>query len=143
MLLDRGDFTQITLPVTNYSKSFIKWPVYPFNDTTGDVVADTERKLGFSMDARYFTLTDPDKKVVKTFLPRASEFSEALEAEKGFGAMRIDQRSGGYNSWLEFVARQPANNDPLSTDGLMDLSFREDNLRAYLQNKLDFSKNSS
>lgn len=140
VMINEDDFLQITMPITNFTRSYIKWPTYPFNDAPGNVVADTERKLGFSMDARYFSLIHPDSKTVKTFLPRASEFSETLEAESGFGAIRIDQRSGGQNPWLQFVTRLPANNDPLSTDGLMDLAFREDSLRSYLQTELDFSR---
>lgn len=140
VLLNEDDFLQIVMPVTGYTRSDIKWPTYPFNDAPSNVVEDTERKLGFSMDYRYFGLTDPDGKVVKPLLPRASEWSEALEQEKGFGAVRIDQRVGGYNPWLHFVTRLPANNDPTSTDGLMDLAFREDTLGRYIQNELDFSR---
>lgn len=140
VMLNNEDFLQITMPITNYTRSEIKWPTYPLNDAPGNVVADTERKLGFSLDYKYFQLIDPDSKVIKTVLPRASEFSEALEAEHGFGAVRIDQRSGGQNPWLQFVTRLPANNDPLSTDWLMDLSFREDTLRSYMLNKLDFAR---
>ena len=139
-MFNSSDVKQSVMPNTYYTQTSIHWPEYPFNDAPANVLQETERKLSFSFDRRFFSPVADESKVVKPLFPIASDWSEGLEAESGYGMVRIDQRSGGPNRWLTFVERQPINNDPLSTDFRMDLSFREDTLLQYLQTELDFAK---
>ena len=126
VMLNPLDFLQIVTP-EGYTKSNIRWPLYPIDDTTKDVVEDTTRKLSFVMSHKYFDIDA--NKVLTLNLPIASEPSEVLDAEKGFGMVRINNTSSSENAWLKFV--------PRASDGLKDLTFNEGLLGEYVSGKLN------
>lgn len=128
--LDSKDFYQRFVFDENLDlegfKSGILWPKYPLDDTTEDVIEDTTRKLGFVMDHLYFDFEE--NKPLKVSYPIASETSELLEKEKGFGLVRIDTRPNGVKPWLKF--------EPRDTDGKKDLVFNEGLMNEYLASNL-------
>ena len=126
VMIDPDDFLQIVTP-EGYTKSNIRWPIYPMDDTTQDIVQDTSRKLGFVMSHVYFDIND--EKILKLHLPIASEESEVLDAEDGFGMVRINTTATSENSWLRFV--------PRPSDGRKDLAFNEGLLGEYVSGKLN------
>ena len=117
VMIDPEDFLQVVTP-DGYTKSNIKWPIYPIDNTTEDVVADTIRKLGFTMDHIYFDIDE--KKRVKPLLPRASVSTPVRDAEDGFGMVRINTED---QPWLHFVPEG-------------DLEFNEEHLHDYITDKV-------
>lgn len=110
VMLNQEDFVQI---VTNQGyQSKVRWPIYPMDDTTQDIVNDTSRKLGFVMNHKYFELNG---KTLKPRLPIASENSEVLAEENGYGLVRISNNFD--KPWLQFT--------PRAEDGRKDLTFNE------------------
>ena len=126
VMLNSLDFLQI-VTAEGYTKSNIRWPLYPIDDTTKDIVEDTTRKLSFVMSHVYFDIDA--NKLLTLNLPIASEPSEVLDAEKGFGMVRINNTATSENSWLRFV--------PRASDGLKDLTFNEGLLGEYVSSKLN------
>lgn len=126
IMIDPSDFLQIRTG-SGYIKSKVAWPTYPLDNTTQDIRNDTKRKLGFNMDHMYFHLDE--NQLLRTKLPIASEPSEVLDREAGFGMVRINTTATSENSWLTFVTRD--------TDNRPDLTFNEGLLGQYVGRKLN------